>query len=94
MKLFQNLDRCGSLVEFMLMRYIFSRIEAWMLLLKNISSILVYRMYDKTRAKTKRRSKLMKHPLCALFVSCFGQQPSSCPDQGDGNYGCSDTSSQ
>ncbi|CAF3255208.1 unnamed protein product [Rotaria sp. Silwood2] len=33
--------------------------------------------------------------FCCLLVLCFGQQqPSTCQDQGDGNYGCFDISTQ
>ncbi|CAF1088345.1 unnamed protein product [Rotaria sordida] len=32
--------------------------------------------------------------LCCLVVSSYGQQPSTCPDQGSGNYGCFDITSQ
>ncbi|CAF0988573.1 unnamed protein product [Rotaria sordida] len=32
--------------------------------------------------------------LCCLLVSSYGQQPSTCPDQGSGNYGCFDITSQ
>ena len=32
--------------------------------------------------------------LCCLLASCIGQQPSTCPDQGDGNYGCFGITSQ
>ncbi|CAF2812718.1 unnamed protein product [Rotaria sp. Silwood2] len=32
--------------------------------------------------------------LCCLLTSSYGQQPSTCPNQGDGNYGCFDITSQ
>jgi hypothetical protein len=32
--------------------------------------------------------------LCFIFISCNGQQPSTCSDQGGGNYGCFDITSQ
>ncbi|CAF3020087.1 unnamed protein product, partial [Rotaria sp. Silwood2] len=39
-------------------------------------------------------TKVMVVILCCLLVSSYGQQPSSCPDQGGGNYGCFDITSQ
>ncbi|CAF1037001.1 unnamed protein product [Rotaria sp. Silwood1] len=32
--------------------------------------------------------------LCCLLTSSYCQQPSTCPNQGDGNYGCFDITSQ
>ncbi|CAF2105780.1 unnamed protein product [Rotaria magnacalcarata] len=39
-------------------------------------------------------TKVIAVILCCLLVSSNGLQPSTCPNQGDGNYGCFDIASQ